>query len=68
MFQDLSIPPHVYASKSLAILDHFQAQSIGSPKLRRICDKNIDKTGCWSYFDGASQGKPGMGGVRGHIF
>ena len=44
IFQDLSIPPQVYDSKRLAILDHFQAQYIGPPKQRRICEENIHKT------------------------
>ena len=53
IFQDITIPPHVYASKNLSILDHFP-QSTGLCKQRRIIEETIDKIGCRSYFDGAT--------------
>ena len=69
IFYYIYIAPGVYASKLMVTLSHFP-QYDGPPKVRRIIEDIIDKYGCWSNFDGASQGLLGMGGEWGiiHLF
>ena len=62
IFKDVFIPPKIYATKNLAILSHF-SQDDGPPKVRRNEEKVIDISGCWCYFDVASQGDQSMGGM-----
>ena len=36
--------------------------------MRTIVEEIIDRSSCWSYFDGGSQGTPAMGRARGILF
>ena len=67
LFQNKFIPPRVYATKSMAIMEHYSRVS-KSISITPIIEEFIDHSFPWCLFNGATQGLPSLNRVVGILF
>jgi ribonuclease HI len=67
LFEDKAVPAIQCATQGMSILNRFK-QTKNDKLSRNIFVEDIDRSGAWAYFDGASHGDPQLSGARGVIY